>query len=253
MFRRLYDAAVRCGADIAASGHCEIANGKLLASKPHPLAGRTLTDRQEIMEVRKNLYGHRLYDPRIESFPMAVWIALYRKDLIDSHGLSFESVLSEDIIFNLDVYRHAGVITFTADADYCYRKENQSSITNNFSEATIVKYQKFFRLLAEKAAAEEDPECVIRAKRTAIDYCRPYVTLVGKAGVPFQKKKQLVKQFAENPEICCRWEGHPLKALPLQQCVFHAAIVRGYYGAALVMCSLRQMLKSRGKTLPSDT
>ncbi len=242
MYRRLCDAAIRCGADIAVGGRCDIVDGKMERFNPHPLAGKTLTGHEEIMEIRKNLYGHRFHDPVIEAFPMTVWNGLYKRDLLDKHSLFFENVLSEDTIFNLDVYRAADVITFTASTDYCYRKGNQGSITNTVSDATAAKYQKFLALLAEKAAAEEDPECVIRARRTAIDHCRMYVGLVERSGESFRKKKQTVRQFAENPELFCRWKGYPLNALPVQQRLLHAAVVKKYYGAALVLCSLRRLL-----------
>lgn len=246
MFRRLYDAAVRCNADIVASGHCDLSNGKVLVSKPHPLAGRTLSDHAEIMEVRKNLYGHGFNDPRVEAFPMAVWISLYQKDLIDRHSLSFENVLSEDTIFNLDAYRHARILTFTGDTDYCYRKEGQTSVTQTFSDEKQIKYAEFLTRLAQKAEQEEDPECIMRSKRMAIDYCRLYVDLVDKSGMRFGDKKQFVRRFAEDKSISRWWSGYPLKALPIQQRVFHKAFVSGYYGATLVMNSLRQKVKSKG-------
>jgi glycosyltransferase EpsJ len=247
MYRRLYDAAVRCGADIAVGGHCDMADGKVVTSKIHPLAGTTLTDHGQIMDIRKHLYGHGVQDTHVEAFPMSVCMSLYRREMLLNHGILFQSILSEDTIFNLDVYRFADVITFTADTDYCYRKENQTSITNSFSDATIGKYQNFLSLLAEKAAEEEDPECVIRAKRMAIDYCRLYVGVVNGADLCFRDKKMFIRQFAVDQTISRCWEGYPVKTLPIQQRLFQQAILCGHYGMALRMNSLRQMLKNRGR------
>lgn len=62
MFERLYNAAKKNNADIAVGGHCDWREGKVIRSKRHPLAGKTVMDRSEIDEIRRNLYGRSIDD-----------------------------------------------------------------------------------------------------------------------------------------------------------------------------------------------
>lgn len=243
MFGRLYKAAVENDADIVVSGHCDITNGTITKTKRHPLAGQTLHSSEKIMEIRKNLYGHKLNDDVVEAFPMSVWIAIYRKELLIKHKLEFQEILSEDIIFNLSAYRFAKVITFTGDTDYCYRKDEQPSITQTFSENKLLRYQDFLTVLANMARTEEDDDSVMRAKRTAIDYCRLYVGIVRNSNSSFKKKKDYIKVFAHTKEIRKCWEGYPIENLPLQQRIFHKMIEKQCYGTALFMDCIRQWIK----------
>ena len=243
MFDRLYEAAVKNNSDIVVSGHCDVTNGVITKIKRHPLSGQTLHSSEEIMEIRKNLYGHKLNDDVVEAFPMSVWIAIYRRELFFEHKLEFQEILSEDIIFNLSAYKYAKVITFTGDTDYCYRKDEQPSITQTFSENKLLRYKDFLTVLTEMAIKENDEDCIIRAKRTAIDYCRLYVGIVRNSKDSLKKKKLYVKTFADTKEINKCWQGYPIETLPLQQKIFHKIIEAEYYGIALFMDWLRQCIK----------
>ncbi|MBQ8664137.1 MAG: glycosyltransferase [Eubacterium sp.] len=246
MFQRLYEAAVRSNADIVVSGHCDIVNGIAVLTKQHPLAGTTLTSHKEIMEVRKQLFGHSPDDHQVVAFPMSVWISLYRKKMILDNQILFRNILSEDTIFNLDVYRYADVITFTGDTDYCYRKEGQTSITQTFSADKQKKYVDFLLLLKEKTREESDSECALRAKRMTIDYHRLYAGILDRTGESFSKKTQYLKAFAEDSRVRSCWQGYPIETLPIKQRLFHKALMNKHYGAALLMNRLRRKLKNKG-------
>lgn len=243
MFIRLYEAAVKNNADIVVSGHCDITNGVITKTKRHPLAGKTLYSSENIMEIRKNLYGHKLNDDVVEAFPMSVWIAIYRRELIIKYKLEFQEILSEDIIYNLSAYKYAKIITFTGDTDYCYRKDEQPSITQTFSDKKLLRYQDFLTVLANMARIENDEDCVMRAKRTAIDYCRLYVGIVRNSNDSFKKKKEHIKIFSNKKEIKECWKGYPIEKLPLQQRIFHKMIERECYAVVLFMDYIRQEIK----------
>lgn len=243
MFQRLYQAAIRNHADIVVGGYRELSGEKILALMPNPLAGNTLDAAAAIQQVRKRLYGCSMYDARTNIFPVAVWTSLYRRTLIHSNEVCFFNVFSEDTFFNLEAYRYAKVITFTDDTDYCYRKEGQCSITQTFSDTKLEKYKEYIMLLEENAAKENDPECLMRIKRKAIDCHRSYIEMIVKSSEPLQKKIGFTRSFSEDPYILQAWKGYPIATLPLIQRLFHKAIINRFYTAALLMSYLRQMLK----------
>ena len=243
MFENLYNAAKANDADIVVSGHCDWTGGDVVRTKRHPLAGKTIRDKLELETIRKNLYGHAVDDADVEAFPMSVWIAIYRRSMIEDNGLVFQNILSEDIIFNIAAYKCARVMTFTDGVEYCYRKEDQTSITQSFSETKLKKYEDFLSTLMQAAIKEEDNNCVLRVKRKTIDCCRLYVGQVSSVNISFKRKKYYVDTFAKSETIRDYWKDYPVKRLPLQQRLFQEAILTENYGLALFLNWIRQNIK----------
>lgn len=243
MYSRLYDAAVKSKADIVVSGLCEITSGKIVKEERHPLAGQTISGHEQIMSVRKNLYGHARGDKTVQLFPMSACIGIYRTSMLRENNLFFREILSEDLIFNLDVYPYAKVISFTGDTDYRYRKEQQQSITNTFSEKKLHRYIELIDFLFQMANNEEDTECCERARRILIDYTRTYVGVVDSSSLSFSQKKKELKKFAEYKVVRDNWNKYPIRELPVQQMIFQYAMIKGYYGTALILNAVRRLLK----------
>lgn len=245
MFERLYEAGVKANSDIVVGGHCDWSYGKVVRSKVHPLAGKTLTDKNEINEIRKNLYGRRVDDKETDAFPMSVWIAIYKRQLIIDNHLTFQNIISEDIIFNISAYKYANSITFTSNTDYCYRNENQPSIMRSFTENKLKQYENYIVVLMSAANAEDDTECLMRAKRAVINCCRLYVGQVAETGLTISEKKRFVSLFPKSTVVSECWKDYPINRLPFQQRIFQKAVERGSYGIALFLVSVRKLLKER--------
>ena len=245
MFGRLYEAAQTVGADIAVSGHRDVAQGTGLVTKVHPLAGRTFSGREEIRAVRARLFGHAPEDRETEAFPMSVCMSLYRREMLESKQLRFREILSEDTLFNLEAYGCAKVIVFTGGTDYCYRKEGQPSITRSFCENTQQRFAQFLEALRELAEREGE-DAILRARKTAIDYCRLYVGMVADSDLSRVEKKAALRRFARQEDIRRCWAGYPVEKLPFRQRFFHRAILCGWYGVALMLHHLRRRGTKRG-------
>lgn len=245
MYEKLYDAAVKNNSDIVAGGHCVMVDGVAVVTKVHPLAGNTYTKSEDILKIRKNFFGHAPTDNTTVPFPMTAWISLYKRKMIQDNNLRFKKILSEDTIFNLLVYKFAKVISFTSFTDYCYRKDDHSSITQTFSSSKLANYEEFLKTLSELAKLENDNECEIRVKRMAIEYCRLYVGIVDNSNESFKNKKEFVKEFAESKIIKKCWEGYPLKTLSIQQMLFQVMIEKKFYGVALLMNRIKKSITTK--------
>lgn len=244
MFEKLYNAAKKNNADIVVGGHCDWREGKVIRKKKHPLAGKTVKDKLEIDEIRKNLYGRGVDDKETEAFPMSVWIAIYKKTLIDDNNLKFQNIISEDVIFNISAYKYANTITFTDDTDYCYRNEEQPSIMRSFSESKLKKYEDYLTMLKEIINEEQDPDCLMRVKRAAINCCRLYVGQISDAnGLAFEEKIRFMDLFAKSKIVSSCWNGYPIDKLSFQQRIFQKCMQKGYYKSALFLIKLRKQLK----------
>lgn len=246
MFRCLYEEAILKNVDIVVSGHCDVAGERVLVVKIHPLAGTTVTEKSEIMNLRKNLYGVAIDAESVEAFPMSVCMSIYKRSMIEEHSLRFQKTMCEDTIFNIMAYACAESMSFLPDVNYCYRKEDQPSITLGFTEVKRNQYRDFLQRLTKMAGEEADDECCVRVKRMAIDTCRMFVGIVGNAKIPLREKIAHIRTFAQDPEISGCWEGYPVKQLPMQQRVFHRMLQRRWYLGTLVLQWIRGVLK-KGK------
>ena len=168
MYQRLYEAAIRNNADIVVSGRCDMESGQVIAVKAHPMAGQILASNEEICQVRHNLFGYTPGDWATTAFPVSVCMSIYRRSIVEKNKLQFMEILSEDTVFNLEAYPAADIIAFTDGTDYCYRRDEQPSITQTFSEGKIARIAELLDILMQKAL-DEGEEVILRVKRKAID------------------------------------------------------------------------------------
>lgn len=245
MYKNLVTKALDSKADIVFGGHKDIINGKIARIKPHLLASNTLNNKEDILKIRKNLFGHAINDKEVEAYPMRVWTGIYKRSFLLENNLKFENILSEDTIFNLEAYKKATIISFIDSTDYCYRQDNQPSIMKSFSKEKINQYIKFLVRLND-IANNEDNDALLRVKRTAIDYERLYIGIVSDSGLPFKEKKREISNYTENKIIKDIWKNYPINALPFKQRIFHLMIIKKYYNMVLFLIAIRQILKRKG-------
>jgi len=245
MYDNLLKKAQESNADIVFGGHRDVINGKVARVKPHPLAEKTLTDKKQILNVRKRLFGHAIDDTELEAYPMRVWTGIYKREFLVTNKIMFENILSEDTIFNLSAYKYADVIAFIGSSDYCYRQDNQPSIMKTFSENKLNQYTEFLNRLKEIAVVDEE-NVIIRVKRMAIDYERLYIGIVSDSNLSIKDKKIQIGKYAENIIIKELWENYPINSLPIQQRIFHIMLLKRLYGGVLALSLIRQFMKRKG-------
>lgn len=244
MYERLYNEAVRTHADIVVSGHCEFSGEKILKICVHPLAGKTLSNKNDIHQIRKNLYARGVDDRSTDAFPMSACTAIYRRELLTNCNIVFQNILSEDRIFNLYAYYDAKTISFLKHTDYFYRKEGQSSITQTFSLKKKEQFQELLINTIKMAETEKDKECIMRVKRMAIDYCRSYVAAIGKTKLGFSDQVECVRSFFDTKAITDCWDGYPIEKLPIQQYIFHLSIKKRWYRMTVILNWFRQIIRT---------
>ncbi|MFR5679074.1 MAG: glycosyltransferase [Faecalimonas umbilicata] len=245
MYEKLYTVAIIHNADIVVSGHCDVSNGVTVLQKQHPLKGKIYNSADEIREIRKNLFGHDVKDTDVESFPMSVCMSIYNRKMLADYHLRFETILSEDTIFNISAYKFAKKIIFTEYTDYCYRKDEQESITHTFSKNKKEQFKNFLQRLRYLAEEENDENYIMRSRRMAIDYCRFYIRIVGTCHESFKNKKMYIKEFAQDQDIVNLWSGYPIDTLPIQQKIFQKLIEKKCYGLTLILNELKRHLEKR--------
>lgn len=246
MYERLYKIAKTENADIVFGGHKDVLNGRVVNKKSHPLSGKVLRGQGEIIPIQQKLFGHLPDDSSVEAFPMRVWTGIYRLDFIKSNDLSFRPILSEDTIFNIPAYGTANTIAFTGDTDYCYRMDDHPSIMRSFNKSKLLQYSEFLDVLHDLAKRTTNPkECNRRANRMAVDYCRLYVGQIVSSSLSKVDKRDEVIRLVHSEMFQRYCAKYPESLLPVQQRMFHRALVKGRAREALILLSARQRLKTQ--------
>lgn len=245
MFERLYAAAVSSDADIVCGGHCTYSGDEVTGTFEHPLAGAVLRSHDEIMHVRKNLYGHKVGDRDTKSFPVTVCSNIYRRSFVVDNALRFRDILSEDTMFNLPAFKCAGSIAFTDGVDYCYRKDGQASITNTLSPKALLRSERFIDALFSSASSESEPDredCQMRARYAAVEYSRLYVGMVSRSGLSKGGKLVQMRRLVESRLFSEFASSYPEDKLRPYQRSVQAALLHGNLSLALRIVALRTAL-----------
>lgn len=245
MYERLYQAAIDSNADIVVGGHRDSSEQRVMCTKKHPLAGRTVHGRDQIDPIRIRLYGHAEGDSTTESFPMAVWASIYRREMIIKNHLRFKSLLSEDTLFNLRAYRCADAIAFTDVAGYRYRKEGQASITKSLRPDLIIRYERFVEELLNTAKEEHELEFVrMRIARTAIECIRLCAGIIAGSNISMKHKRQWLSNLVSSRLQVEYGSALPLASLPFQQRCFEKLLINGNYRCCIFLLNFRERVKA---------
>lgn len=227
MYEKLYQSASQAQADIVLTGLKTVRHGAVDTVLIQPFAGRILQGEDEIFELRKGFYGAAPVRLRDDPTILSVDVGGYRRAFIEDQGLTFLAIRSEDKFFNIMACRAARTVVCIGGAPYCYRKDDQPSITKTFDAVTI---DSFFQLFAqlEKMANEEpskyQDECRLRVRRCIIDYCRVLVGMIEGSRVNDAAKTAFVREVVHHSMLQQACAGYPFWRLPQTQALFFVCL-----------------------------
>ncbi|WP_156736531.1 glycosyltransferase, partial [Mycobacterium sp. E3298] len=152
MFRILLDRILETDADLCA---CDFS----MAFDDRTIPG---TLRCPAATISVEAYGIDTYWLE-KTFSTAVWNKLYKKSILDAHGVRFESkkdIFSEDVLFNLYYLLHTRTVASVTDSLYFYYQRSGSLIHSHKpdflkKELTLIqKFQDYYAPYPERGRAE---------------------------------------------------------------------------------------------------
>lgn len=227
MYKRLYEAAKASSADVVFTGMKTMRHGKTDIVLVNPFAGRTLRGSKEIFELRRGFYGAAPVRVKDEPTLVSVDVGGYRRSFIEENGLHFIAARSEDKLFNTVACRVAETVVCITGTPYCYRKDDQPSITKTFDGKTIDSFFRLFRFLEQMV--DEEPsqywdECHVREQRCVLDYCRVLIGMIEDSVENDAAKTAYVREVLAHPALRHACEGYPWWKLPTQQAAFYLVL-----------------------------
>lgn len=242
MYEQLICAAESVDADVAIGGMKVCSHDSVSGVFQHPYAGKTFRGAEEIFKVRRSFYGALPERVKVDQVPVSVWRALYRRSILFENDIWFQNVRSEDKFFNTLVCRCAQIVTCVPGAHYCYRKDDQPSITKTFTHETVASFFELFDLLERMASEEPEcfiKECSLRAKRCVIDYTRTLLMMIEKSSENEEAKSSYVTEALASPSLKRASEGYPYWRLPFAQAIFFLVMKSGNVRLARLLVRLR--------------
>lgn len=247
MFESLYSVAVRTDADAVYCGYKVYKNGEIVSINQQPMRGMLLEGEDEIFSFRRSFYGSGPHRYKEDPTPVSVWVGLYRCDLIRSEGLSFYNIRSEDKFFNTQFCRMANRVCCIGGSPYCYRKDEQPSITKSFKSNTVDELLELFEQLLEMAYNEDQlfrQESVMRAKRCVFDYTRSLICLIETPEVSYCDKRGGIRRLLGDSSVRVACEGYPFWKLPCGQMFFYLGIKLRSVGLTRLLAQIRRIIMS---------
>lgn len=247
MYEQLLKSAVEDEADIVSSGHCDVYNSVTCSVRPHPLAGIVLTRRQDILDVRKRLFGILPKESLARSLALFVGASLYRRTFIEENDLFFEDALATDALFSIAAYAHARCVSFACSTGYCYRMDGPAWRVHTHEWGNIDHYERLVGKLAHLMENEDDAaEYLKRVRHTAVTYAILYVGAIVSSDLNESQRASAVHRLAGSRVFRDYCVGFPRHGMALGERLVVHALEHDNVRAVLSLAHLHRMLCGRG-------
>lgn len=217
MYETMYNTAVQYNADAVFSGIKTVnQNGTVSPMNSYPYL-QIIKGRNDISNFAMDMIASKPSDHTERHIAMSAKIVLYRKEIIDKNNLRFVSereLISEDLIWNLDILCHSSSIVTLPQSYYYYYKN-----TNSLSKRIRIDRFKFFKSIREYLHKQTTyyylpQEAKQRIDRMFIGYCRFYIGNITNSTLPDKEKKQIVSKICTDKIWKEIWKTYPIFKMP---------------------------------------
>lgn len=149
--------------------------------------------------------------------PMSAKVVLYRKDLIDANKLRFVServIISEDLVWNMDVLNHSKCIV-TLPQTFYYYYNNTASLSKKIRTDRFPFFKTMREALIKRSLEYHMPdEVLLRIDRMFIGYCRFFIGSILKSELKQKDKRKIVSDVCVDDIWKKIYESYPVKKMP---------------------------------------
>lgn len=219
-YERLYATAVNTKADAVYSGIQTIDDAGVVRPMNQPDRFEVMNDRKRILEYAMDMICSKAEDPVESHIAMSAKIVLYRRALIEENNLRFEServLISEDLIWNLDVMGHSSVI-ITLPETFYYYYNNKISISKKVRLDRFSFFKSIRMELMHRTKSMDFPaEVFTRIDRMFLRHVRADIGNVLLSEIPVCLRYKLVKERMTDSITQEVLSSFPLEKLTSQQ------------------------------------
>lgn len=219
MYECMLAAAEKHNADVVYTGLKRSDGANITCYLPHPNTEEIRSDHESIDELFKDMIASApqvRVDRRIQ---VSAKVAIYRKSVIDSNNIRFESernFISEDMLFNLDFLRHAMVAVVLPEYFYYYYN-NPNSITTHMVKDVRQDVERYHtHLISRYRDFADDADFRNRADRWFIGAVRSYMDYIVKnTAIGRKEKTRMIGDLCRCPNWDLVRKRYPIKMMPM--------------------------------------
>lgn len=222
MMEKLYTTAVKYGADEVRSGTIFYCDGQ--KSLRHDVRETTVfRGADEVKRFVFDLLGPRPREARDVKYMMSVWLALHSRRVIEEHHVRFTSerqTLSEDLVFDLDLFPWMDCVVYVPDCYYHYRM-NPQSLTHSFSLEKYRNFAVFFDCVRERLDAHYPAdEYRLHLLRLKFLYLRGAISGAASSAGNSQERRDFLSTILHDELWDDLFKEYPYHQLPLKKCLY---------------------------------
>ena len=217
MYEMMYNAAIKNNADAVFSGIKTVdETGNVHPMNNYPTL-QIIKGTSNIHQFAMDMIASVPSDSIERHIAMSAKIVLYRKKLIDKYNLRFVSeriLISEDLIWNIDILCHPSCIITLPQSFYYYYK-NTNSLSKRIRTDRFRLFKTFRDALIKKTSHYNMPQTTqMRINRMFIGYCRYYIGNIINSALLKNEKKQIISEICNDKIWKEIWHTYPVFKMP---------------------------------------
>jgi len=189
---------------------------------------------------------------------VSAWAKLYRRDVIERHGLRFVSErvwISEDILFHLDFLMCAKRVAVAADVSYCYCV-NAGSLSKRYREDRFERNLEMYEAVRQRLVSAWPEQSVqLYLDRFLLSKARYCITQEVLYHDQADRKHDLrgrIRRIAEEDTLRSILGRYPWRRMPLKQGWFTFLMKRRLYFLMIWTVRLKQRYLGRNQAMEGE-
>lgn len=217
MYETMYRAAIEEQADAVFTGIQTVNQEGIVRPMSQPKQKETIRDKTHIHRYLLNMIASEPSAKEDREIPMSAKVVLYKHKMIIDHNLYFESertLISEDLIWHIDILCHAKCICLLPQTFYYYYNNAKSLSkkirTDRFPYFLSIREEIIHRTKQYGLTDEVN----MRTDRMFIGYVRYYIRQIYNSNLTYGEKTKLVMRICDDHVWEEIWNTYPIKLMP---------------------------------------
>lgn len=217
MYETMYNAALKYDADAVYTGIKTVNEREEVHVMNEYPSCQIFQGKNKIHAFLMDMISSEPSDTIERRVPMSAKVVLYRKDLIDTNKLRFVServIISEDLVWNMDVLNHSKCIV-TLPQTFYYYYNNTASLSKKIRTDRFPFFKTMREALIKRSLEYHMPdEVLLRIDRMFIGYCRFFIGSILKSGLKQKDKRKIVSDVCVDDIWKKIYASYPVKKMP---------------------------------------
>ena len=186
----------------------------------------------DIKKLMLNMVGNAPSSSYERDIQVSSCLGMYRRDIIMNNKCRFHSereLISEDLVFNLDVLFHSCRVAVTGFQFYFYRV-NANSLTHAVRRDRHEMNKKYYLFLVKKMGELGlGDDGIQRSTRLFIGYSRGTILMICQSTLSFREKRKWSMDICKDSIWDAIHNEYPYKQLPLKYRLFFSFMYKGWF------------------------